>query len=404
MSENQPREYDAVLGGDNQAPVDGVVLGGIEGVKRRLQNSDTKHKISAFRNALINYGEAGKELIIKILNDESTQVKKENYQLLSQNFKHEIKQILLQNIPYDAFEYLYNLEIYRATLYKFAVCKDNKILVTLSSNDTIIVWDLVTGERKNSCSCLTPLLNTSDSFLTAIAISADNQTCFIGCSDGKILIIDLKADKILKKLTGKTQYITYISTSLNGQFLVSGSRKRDIEIWNLITEERYSYDNKSSYINFIEISLDSKIAISQSRENIKVWDLQAKKLLNILAWDKKTVNCIASKINLNRKTIVGVNNQNIVQEWNLVSGELLHRITLDSSYPRNYTFCPDWKTLWGIYPLGIIKVWDWNTGNLLHSLESYSYQYINTITFTNNCEFIIIGGNDGKIQVWGLEE
>ena len=46
MSENQPREYDAVLGGDSQAPVDGVVLGGIEGIKQRLANPDINVKIA----------------------------------------------------------------------------------------------------------------------------------------------------------------------------------------------------------------------------------------------------------------------------------------------------------------------------------------------------------------------
>lgn len=38
MSENpnQPRVYDVVLGGQAPPPVEGVVLGGLEGVKSRL--------------------------------------------------------------------------------------------------------------------------------------------------------------------------------------------------------------------------------------------------------------------------------------------------------------------------------------------------------------------------------
>ena len=34
----EPREYDAVLGGNSQPPESAAVLGGIEGVKLRLQN------------------------------------------------------------------------------------------------------------------------------------------------------------------------------------------------------------------------------------------------------------------------------------------------------------------------------------------------------------------------------
>lgn len=39
----QPREYDAVLGGNSPSMEGAAVLGGIEGVKLRLQNPDTTH-------------------------------------------------------------------------------------------------------------------------------------------------------------------------------------------------------------------------------------------------------------------------------------------------------------------------------------------------------------------------
>ena len=85
MSENQPREYDAVLGGDSQAPVDGVVLGGIEGIKQRLANPDIKVKIAGLYQAL-NYGDAGLDLIIQALRDDEKEVKKTAY-LIRRDFR-----------------------------------------------------------------------------------------------------------------------------------------------------------------------------------------------------------------------------------------------------------------------------------------------------------------------------
>jgi hypothetical protein len=52
----QPREYDAVLGGNSLSLEGAAVLGGIEGVKLRLQNPDAKVRIAALEQAL-NYGE-----------------------------------------------------------------------------------------------------------------------------------------------------------------------------------------------------------------------------------------------------------------------------------------------------------------------------------------------------------
>ena len=51
-----PKPYDAVLGGQNSVPEGAAVLGGIEGVKLRLSNENPEVRIKALRQAL-NYGE-----------------------------------------------------------------------------------------------------------------------------------------------------------------------------------------------------------------------------------------------------------------------------------------------------------------------------------------------------------
>ena len=73
-NQNQPREFDVVLGGENPAPVTGVVLGGIEGIKQRLANPDIKVKIAGLYQAL-NYGDAGLDLAKDALKNEPTQIK-----------------------------------------------------------------------------------------------------------------------------------------------------------------------------------------------------------------------------------------------------------------------------------------------------------------------------------------
>ncbi|MDZ8109490.1 MAG: hypothetical protein RM338_28240 [Nostoc sp. DedQUE12a] len=86
---NQPKEYDAVLGGQVPSPVDGVVLGGIEGVKKCLASIFFKERITALENAL-KYGEAGLELLIQSLTDVSPEVQQTAENLL---FPHRTKPI-----------------------------------------------------------------------------------------------------------------------------------------------------------------------------------------------------------------------------------------------------------------------------------------------------------------------
>ncbi len=91
---NQPREFDAVLGGEAPPPASGVVLGGIEGVKSRLKSSNFEVKIAAIEDA-INYGDTGLDLVIKTLNNSSQQVQRFIARLLKRRGGKKGKQALL---------------------------------------------------------------------------------------------------------------------------------------------------------------------------------------------------------------------------------------------------------------------------------------------------------------------
>ncbi|RUT03885.1 hypothetical protein DSM106972_047990 [Dulcicalothrix desertica PCC 7102] len=90
---NLPREFDVVLGGEAPPPLQGAVLGGIKGVKKRLTSSIVKVRIDAVNEAL-QYGESGLNLVIAALQDESSQVQLSAYLLLRERTELEIKQAI----------------------------------------------------------------------------------------------------------------------------------------------------------------------------------------------------------------------------------------------------------------------------------------------------------------------
>jgi formylglycine-generating enzyme required for sulfatase activity len=104
----QPREYDAVLGGNSPSLEGAAVLGGIEGVKLRLQNPDAQVKIAALEQA-VNYGEQGLDLVIAGLKDKSWDIQNAAYLILNSRTEPRIKQ-LLQN-PYQQGLKLEQIEV-----------------------------------------------------------------------------------------------------------------------------------------------------------------------------------------------------------------------------------------------------------------------------------------------------
>ena len=74
MSANEPKEYDAVLGGQNFPPINAAILGGIAGVKHRLASPSVEARRAAITEAL-NYGEEGLEAAIAVFDDADEQVR-----------------------------------------------------------------------------------------------------------------------------------------------------------------------------------------------------------------------------------------------------------------------------------------------------------------------------------------
>ena len=106
MSEKtrQPRPDDAVLGGQSQAPIYGAVLGGIEGVKQRLERDNLEEKKVALQDAL-KYGDKGIEFLFGILEQkESWELEWLAYGVLEKQPSAIIKSRLENYFPWYEFE------------------------------------------------------------------------------------------------------------------------------------------------------------------------------------------------------------------------------------------------------------------------------------------------------------
>ena len=102
-NQNQPREYDAVKGGESPVPLGAAVLGGIPGVKSRLASPIVEVRIAALSEA-IKYGKTGLDLIIGALQDQSMVVKLAVYWLLRGINQPSLKQQFQKYLPTFDFD------------------------------------------------------------------------------------------------------------------------------------------------------------------------------------------------------------------------------------------------------------------------------------------------------------
>jgi WD40 repeat protein len=221
---NQPREYDAVKGGQAPLPVDSAILGGLEGVKSRLASAVEQQRIAALSEAL-KYEEAGVDLVIQALQDKSELVEGAAYRLLRKRGEPRVKQALREYKPWRLFECLHTFGGHSSPVDAFVISSDGQTLVSDSSDGTIKVWNLHTGRRKSTLEGhLRPVY--------AFAISPDGQTLVSGSNDSTIKVWNLHARELKRTLKGHSGEVKSVAICPDGQTIVSASNG-EIKVWGV---------------------------------------------------------------------------------------------------------------------------------------------------------------------------
>jgi ARM-like repeat domain, GUN4-N terminal len=93
---DRPNEFDAVLGNQGIAAQGSMILGGVEGIKQRLNSHSLQVKIAALEEA-VNYGTAGLQVLLEYLDDRDLQIQNRVYELLESRSEPFVREHLTKN-------------------------------------------------------------------------------------------------------------------------------------------------------------------------------------------------------------------------------------------------------------------------------------------------------------------
>lgn len=405
VKQPEPSADDAVLGGQNPILGSSGVLGGIEGVKRRLASNEVESKIAALKEAL-NYGEVGLDLVVKALNNESKLVAKALYLQLRGSSDPLAQQVLQEYNFYQFFECTFSGRMNARSklgISSIAISPDGQTLVGSNFQGTIKLWNLHTGKLLRSLS------KEHSNFVYAIAIDPDGQTLVSGGLGRRIKFWNLHSGEELHTLEGNSSSIDFLAISQDGQTLVSASEDGTIEVWHLPTGKRlYVLKEHSSGVGSIAISPDGQILVSGDLgrranlwkdQSIKLWNLSNGEQINVLKKHSAFVRSLA--ISPDSQTLASGSGDKTIKLWNLHSGEELHTLKGHSKWVSCLAISLDGQTLVSGSQDKTIKFWNLTTGKLLHSLEGHS-SHVSCIAISPDGQTLVSGSHDATIKVWGL--
>lgn len=274
---------------------------------------------------------------------------------------------------------------------------DGKKALSGSSDGTIRVWDLESGEYLkvktdkglgNGIDCV----NCTPDFKLALA----------GGWNSILYVWNLESEECPIKLKGHTDWITCLSITPDGKKAVSGSRDRTLRLWDPVGQKCIAkLEGHTTPIYGVSITPDGKLAVSASTDKtLRLWDLEKKICIGKLEGHEKSVYSIS--ITPDGKMGVSGSSDKTIRVWDLVNKECIATLKGHRGLVRNTCITPDGKwALSGGWD-GTVRLWDIEKNKCLRKFEGHA-DLVEAVSISADGRTAISGGADNTMRVWNLE-
>ncbi|OGV56468.1 MAG: hypothetical protein A2X45_03380 [Lentisphaerae bacterium GWF2_50_93] len=213
--------------------------------------------------------------------------------------------------------------------------------------------------------------------------------------------IGFQAGWLEQTFEGHKKEITSVCFSPNGKFALSGSKDKNIKLWDISGKCLRTFEGHIDCVNSVCYSSDGKLAISGSSDNtLKIWDMES--LLCIRTFEgfeghKRAVNSVS--ISSNVRFVLSGSDDNTMKLWG-ISGNTIHTFEGHKSYVNSVCFSPDIRQALSGSSDNTLKLWDIESGKCLHTFTHSDSVY--SVVFSPDGKFVLSGSKDKNLKLWSI--
>ncbi|KAF9014719.1 WD40 repeat-like protein [Hymenopellis radicata] len=258
----------------------------------------------------------------------------------------------------------------------------------------IQIWDSTTGD-------LLQELMGHTKWITSLSFSDDGAYLIAASMDMFIYIWDVLTGELLRELLGHTQDVNAVAFSHNTQYIVSGSVDKSVRIWardSNIGNQLKQLNGHTGWVQSVTFSHDDTQVVSGSHDmSVRIWDVQTgqqvRKLTGHTEW-VKSVACSPCGLH-----IVSGSADNSIRIWDASTGKELKQFNMHTSAVTSVAFSHTGQNIVSGSTDNSIQVWDVAKEELLKKLTSHTNN-IWSVMFSHDDTRIVSAANDCSIRVW----
>ena len=186
--------------------------------------------------------------------------------------------------------------------------------------------------------------------VNAIAFSPDDKMLVSGSSDGTVIIWNLSYAAVRRVLSGHLAPVVAVAFAPNGAMVASSALDTTVRVWSIETGDvMLACEPMKAPMHTITFSPDSKFIIAGSADGVvRVWDILGNILQVEFACSTPSINCIACTPGLNEVAVGCSDGQ--VNVFSYIDGSMIYL------FPRHETPVQT-VTMWTPPPIsGLIPI------------------------------------------------
>ena len=171
----------------------------------------------------------------------------------------------------------YPINEHKESVNRIVFRPDGKSILTVSYDDTIRIWDVVSGNF------LSVLEGHTDS-INDLKFSSNGTMLATGSSDHTIRLWDVQSWTEVQALTADSVSVSSVAFSADGNTLATGSSDGTIRLWDIASGMTYrAFKGHGSSVSIVSFSSDGQALVSRSSDGtVLVWDLRPVEFINTM--------------------------------------------------------------------------------------------------------------------------